>query len=283
MKQSEQIDQFATALCKFQRSVKGAKKDSTAKIPTKDGGGYSYNYSDLEAVWQAARCDDLLSECGLSICQTGGYIPMGDDVLDTLETMLLHTSGQWKAGERVLRLKSNDAQAQGSAITYVRRYDMCAILGIATVDDDGATATAHARETMTVRQPDMPLCPNPVCGKPLRKDKNDPNKYYCWAAKGGCGYDSSRDAAPEDNEEAGNYTTNQTVDAAKWDELKRVGLENKWPEAFMRQSIDSKRRQGLSQSEIFDECWEKWSKPNGRAVEDGALTAAGMTEEELPF
>jgi hypothetical protein len=36
-----------------------------------------------------------------------------------------------------------DAQSQGSALTYARRYAYSAILGIATEDDDGQAAVAH--------------------------------------------------------------------------------------------------------------------------------------------
>jgi hypothetical protein len=293
---SEKLDQIAAALCKFQKSVKGATKSSTAKIPTKSGGSYEYNYADLEAVWETARCDDLLSECGLSICQPMGYIPMGDDAADTLITLLLHSSGQWIQGETVLRLKSNDAQAQGSAITYIRRYAMCAILGIAQVDDDGAAATQHARERS--QEPDMPPCPE--CKKPLRKSKNNPGEYYCWKQTKGCGWSgvlegSSESTNPKAQSASGVEKSASTQSVAKqpeqeqqqpkphvpkdgadapphdteWAELKRVGLENKWPEALMKMMIDNRKRSGKSNRDIFNEMWEKFSKFNQRAVEEG--------------
>jgi hypothetical protein len=198
--QSPEVDKINVALCKFQKLVGVAAKTSTASIPTKSGGNYSYNYATLEGVWAAARENDLLSDCGLSVDQTAGYIIVGDDVLDTLITTLNHISGQFKSGERVLRLKTDDPQGQGSAITYSRRYDFCAILGIVQADDDAQGAQkARAEQQSQPRaavKDELPPCP--TCGKnDLRRGKNNPGQLYCWKAKGGCGYDSDRDGLPD--------------------------------------------------------------------------------------
>jgi hypothetical protein len=49
-------------------------------------------------------------------------------------------------GEMPLLLKSVDPQGQGSAITYARRYALCAVLGLSTgEDDDGHHATTQAK------------------------------------------------------------------------------------------------------------------------------------------
>ena len=53
--QSESIKELATALAKVQAGIKPVKKDKTAKIPTKSGGSYSYNYADLSSVWDTCR------------------------------------------------------------------------------------------------------------------------------------------------------------------------------------------------------------------------------------
>lgn len=198
MQQSPEIDKLAEALSRFQKSVGGAKKASTAKIPTKSGGEYSYKYSTLEEVWDTVKENDLLAECGLALTQTNGFVIVGEDIHDTLETAVLHVSGQWKSGEMILRLKSLDSQGQGSAMTYARRYAMCAILGIVQSDDDGAAATEQQRTTRQPAASDTPDCPN--CKLTLRRDKQNPKKLYCWKAKGGCGYDSTQDE-PEDGED----------------------------------------------------------------------------------
>lgn len=58
-----------------------------------------------------------------------------------LETRLIHAeSGQWISSMAVIPLPKNDPQGMGSAITYARRYSLCAMLGIVTEDDDGESA-----------------------------------------------------------------------------------------------------------------------------------------------
>ena len=49
----------------------------------------------------------------------------------------MHKSGQWISGQYPLP-KGLGSQDMGKAISYARRYSLCAILGIAAEDDDGA-------------------------------------------------------------------------------------------------------------------------------------------------
>lgn len=308
MPQSEQFDKIATALCRFQKQVKSAVKGSTAKIPTKSGGGYEYSYADLEAVWQTARCDDLMHECELSITQTMGFVIVGEAIHDTLETQLNHNSGQWKRGEQRLPLKSDDAQGQGSAQTYARRYGMCAILGIVPKgdDDDGARATEQAREQRSsTPKSDTPPCPE--CGKPLLKSKRNAGQLYCWTTTGGCGYDSLTGGSDDEEGKPPIATTHKegkddrpkpepastdaenssktvgkpagTIEKAQWDELKRVGLENQWPEQLMKMQIDQRKRKGMSQVEIFNDMFAKVSKPNNKAVTDDTEALKDLAQE----
>ena len=59
-----------------------------------------------------------------------------------LETRLIHAeSGQWISSVTIIPLPKNDPQGMGSAITYARRYSLCAMLGIITEDDDGNAAS----------------------------------------------------------------------------------------------------------------------------------------------
>lgn len=54
-------------------------------------------------------------------------------------------TGEVLEGSMPLLLSKNDAQGMGSAITYARRYALCAVLNlVADDDDDGARATKQA-------------------------------------------------------------------------------------------------------------------------------------------
>jgi hypothetical protein len=74
-----------------------------------------------------------------------------------LVTTLAHSSGEWIAGEMPVLIavqgksgefKEITPQAQGSGITYARRYALAAIVGLAQVDDDAEAA--QGRKPLTV-------------------------------------------------------------------------------------------------------------------------------------
>lgn len=138
MNRSEPINELALALSKTQAELKGAKKDTNNPF-------FNSRYADLSACWDA--CREPLSKNQLSIIQCPST--EGDKV--SIETILAHSSGQWissivsatpgytdKSGEFILE---KDSQAIGSCITYLRRYGLCAIVGIAPEDDDGNAST----------------------------------------------------------------------------------------------------------------------------------------------
>lgn len=138
MQRSETIGHLAEALAKVQGELVTVVKDKTAQIPTKTGRDYSYKYADLESVVAAAR--KPLSEAGLAVAQFPEWDDKGDGAI--LTTMVMHASGEWLAASIPLLVSSLTPQAQGSAITYARRYAYCAALGIvADEDDDGKTAS----------------------------------------------------------------------------------------------------------------------------------------------
>lgn len=130
--QSETINELATALAKAQAQITGALKDSSNPF-------FKSKYADLASCWDACRAQ--LTQHGLSVMQT-------TDVLDgvvVVRTILAHASGQWVSGVLPVKAKDDGPQAQGSGITYARRYALAAIVGLAQVDDDAEAAQARPR------------------------------------------------------------------------------------------------------------------------------------------
>lgn len=125
---SANIDQVSAALSAFQGSVEQPKLEKEVKVKTKTGNSYSFKYADLCACVKAAT--PALKANGLSVCQ---LISEGK-----LVTILSHKSGQWFKSELMLPNQTTDYQAYGSAITYLKRYSYCAILGIVADTDDDA-------------------------------------------------------------------------------------------------------------------------------------------------
>ena len=128
MEKSESIKELATALNKAQATLQAAKKGSENPF-------FHSKYADLLAVWDA--CREALTSNGLSVTQIADTDSEGRAVL---ETVLMHTSGEWIKGRLPLATVKTDPQGQGSAITYARRYSLSAIVGLCTEEDDDANA-----------------------------------------------------------------------------------------------------------------------------------------------
>lgn len=127
--QSENIGELAAALSKAQAAMPNASKDATNPH-------FKSRYADLASIWDA--CRKPLTDNGLAVIQAPvaaepGYVG--------LTTTLLHASGQWIAETVSAPLTQNTAQSIGSALTYLRRYALAAMVGVAPDDDDGNTAS----------------------------------------------------------------------------------------------------------------------------------------------
>ena len=141
MNKSESIKELCTALIVAKAEFNPIKK--TALNPF-----FKSKYATLEMVIEAT--DPALCKSGLSIIQ----LVNGEN----LETVLIHTSGEWIASETALKAVKQDPQAQGSAITYARRYALSAILGVASEEDDDGNA--GTKPTPPPKPKQLPENPN---------------------------------------------------------------------------------------------------------------------------
>ena len=146
MQKTESIKELAGALAKFQCEVSNPK--NTASNPV-----YNSKYAPLQDILALVR--PLLSKQGLSIVQS----TTGDLENVTITTMLLHESGEYLEtedfvlkGEQTLKGggKVINVQGAGSMITYIRRYQVSAILGLSSEDDDDGN---HATGKPTAQKP----------------------------------------------------------------------------------------------------------------------------------
>lgn len=125
---SEKIDLLGAALAKTQKEMENIPK--RGKNPH-----FGNTYALMEDV--VATCRKKLADNGLSIVQGGEG--------DTLETMILHSSGQWISSALKLNPTKNDPQGLMGAVTYCRRYGYLGMTGNASEDDDGQTAVAETK------------------------------------------------------------------------------------------------------------------------------------------
>lgn len=127
--QSDSIGEIAKALCEVQKTELFASTDATNY--------FKKSYATLSSVWNVIR--KPLTDNGLSISQTF-------DVSDggvTVVTTLLHTSGEWKSSRLYSALDKPNIQGLGSAITYLRRYSLSAMVGVCPDDDDAESAMSR--------------------------------------------------------------------------------------------------------------------------------------------
>ena len=130
MMQSDSITNLAIALSIVQGKLTYAVKDSNNPF-------FKSKYADLESVWDA--CRNLLSENGLAVMQFPGEYYDGTMHLTTI---LTHKSGEWIGQDMSVPVTKPDAQGAGSALTYMRRYALAAVVGVVQADDDGNAASA---------------------------------------------------------------------------------------------------------------------------------------------
>lgn len=145
------IAKLAAALARVQVELPPIRKAETGEVSgtNKDGKffSYKYSYADLAAV--SAAIMPLLGKNGLSFTSWPSTTPRGF----MLRYYLLHESGEQMAGEYPLPTGERvTAQQLGSAITYARRYCLCAVTGVAPDDDDDAAAADGAKAQQRAEQ-----------------------------------------------------------------------------------------------------------------------------------
>ena len=120
------------ALAAAQTDVENATKN--AKNPH-----FRSQYADLAEVLNTVR--PVFARHGLSIIQATGF--SGSVV--SVETLIAHKSGGRISSVASCVPAKTDAQGIGSATTYLRRYGLAAMAGVAQEDDDGNSAAHNHR------------------------------------------------------------------------------------------------------------------------------------------
>jgi hypothetical protein len=157
---SETIGKLAEALARAQSEITNALKD-------KDNPFFKSTYADLASVWDA--CRDPLTKSGLSVVQP---LSMDSNGRMILTTLLMHSSGEWISSVVPVVPVKQDPQSVGSAITYMRRFSLSALVGVAPSekpteddvdDDDDGNAASGRNSPPRVTTPNInPPAPTPI-------------------------------------------------------------------------------------------------------------------------
>jgi len=126
------MKQISKAILEAQKEMGNATKGSSNPF-------FRSKYADLNSIREA--CMPALHNHGISVLQPTVYI----EGKNFIKTILLHESGETFEGlTEIIYAKQNDAQSQGSGITYARRYGLQSLLNIGAEDDDGNKASVKA-------------------------------------------------------------------------------------------------------------------------------------------
>ncbi len=140
MNKSDNIAELAKALSKAQADMSGAKKSSNNPF-------FKSKYADLKEVIECVK--EPFADNGLSFAQ----FPISNDGFAGVETVIMHSSGEWISNEYMLKVSKNDPQGIGSAITYARRYALQAACGVPSEDDDGESAMGRSPKPKKAPEP----------------------------------------------------------------------------------------------------------------------------------
>jgi hypothetical protein len=132
---SETIGAIAPALIKAQSQMQGISKEG--KNPA-----FKSKYVTLDSILDTLR--PILTSNGLMLTQ-GSQQPETMQTV-TVESRIIHTSGEWISTTVTIPVTKPDAHGLGSALTYGRRYSVSALLAISADEDDDANGAIAPRE-----------------------------------------------------------------------------------------------------------------------------------------
>jgi hypothetical protein len=103
---------------------------------------FKSKYVTLDSILDTLR--PILTSNGLMLTQGSQQPETMQSV--TVESRIIHTSGEWISTTVTIPVTKPDAHGLGSALTYGRRYSVSALLAISADEDDDANGAIAPRE-----------------------------------------------------------------------------------------------------------------------------------------
>ena len=161
MKQSEQINELAAALAKAQEVMPKAKMSGVNSRFADKATGKTGAYATLDDIRDAVK--DTLTTNGISYTQH----PYSINGEVGVETMLIHSSGQWMRSRFGVPASKHDPQAYGSLLTYVRKFALAAAAGVSTQEDTDADEVSHEPPSPTISAEQVAKIQNLLAAKKI--------------------------------------------------------------------------------------------------------------------
>lgn len=141
MRQSESISKLLSGLMDVQREIPTMPKN--AKVSYKQT---HYCYTDLDTITSVIK--PILARHDIAYMQSVGMNEQGHNILTT---RIFNRDGEYIEDSTTLPIiqgvNNNSAQTLGMAITYMRRYALCAMFGITSDEDVDANTFNVPQQT----------------------------------------------------------------------------------------------------------------------------------------
>lgn len=160
--QSESRSSLFLALAKAQGEFPEIPKDRTVTVQPLRGNAYQFRYASLGAIIKAVK--KALSDNNISYTQTLSFDT--NDRLYYLETTLWHGEACVSSSTPLIFGDGAGNQQLGSALTYMRRYALAAILGVVADEDDDGNA-ADGNEVKSIQESTKKNAPKPPADDPI--------------------------------------------------------------------------------------------------------------------
>ncbi len=130
----ENIIQFSATRGEFMKAFFAARKNIGTISKTRKNDHLKSTYANLSDYLDAI--DSAIEEQGLMVIQSPGAFTAAGDM--PMETRIEHVeSGEFMVALMEIHVDRKNAQGDGSAISYARRYHIGALFGLTADDDDG--------------------------------------------------------------------------------------------------------------------------------------------------
>lgn len=208
---SDSNKNIASALAKSWAEIESPKHNATVQVSTRKGSKYTFEYTDLNGILAAVR--PIFIKHKLTIMQNSYSTVENGVTLACVETTFLHESGEYAKSYPLKFPAAESMQDFGGQITYMKRYSLAAMLGIATEKDDDANGASgnnyqHNDNSSRQQQPQNNGASqgnvSPVNltvpfghhkGKTLGQIFNEEPKYLLWLAENAQRQDLRKGAA----------------------------------------------------------------------------------------
>lgn len=142
--------EITTALCNFMKEVPSLSTMTTAKIQTKSGKGFEFDFAELGYI--CSVINPVLAKNGLHMHHINRVV----EGVEYLVSTIYHISGEClPSSEKVIPagLNANPLYSYGSAMTYFRRYVTLSMLNLWHGQDDAGIEYQPKEETNNFSNP----------------------------------------------------------------------------------------------------------------------------------